>query len=159
MLFHPRAVRMCWAVRCAHLLLWELSVNSGLQRGIDLTEPWAERLSDTTAMHIYSPSIMTIFICGAILVYGSLLYVTWAGLPPWRVYLRRGPRQVINSNESFFHSDLVSTPWVIDTIPRQAPRTGTQRQNDGRRAEVSCGQCEETNSNDHAAHCQTQGLE
>jgi hypothetical protein len=71
-------------------------------------------------MHIYSPSVTTIFICGAILVCGPLLYVTWAGLAPWRVSLRRGPRQVINSNESVFHPDLVSTSWVIDTLPRQA---------------------------------------
>lgn len=64
---------------------------------------------------------MAIFICGAILVCGSLLYVTWPGLAPWRVPLRRGPQQVINSNEPFFYSDLVSTSWVIDTILRQAP--------------------------------------
>src|SRR5271170_1401216 len=55
----------------------------------------------------YSPSVMTIFICDAILVCGSLLYVIWAVLVLWRVSLRRDPRQVIKSNESFFHSDLV----------------------------------------------------
>jgi hypothetical protein len=65
--------------------------------------------------------VKIILICVAILVCRSFLYVTWARSAPRSASLRCSPRQVISLNESFSHSELVSTFWVLDTIPRQAP--------------------------------------
>ena len=122
---------------------------SDAKRGIDLTEPSVERL------HIYSPSATTHFYLrrhfGLWVL--TLCHLGWISAMesisvPW------------SSSSNQFERTILPFGLSIYLLGhRHYPTTGTQRQNDGHRAQVSCGQCDETNPNDHAAHCQTRGLE